>query len=216
MGYRGKVDEQNRARDLRAQAWTLQEIATELGVARSSVSLWGRDVMFDPRPRQRSPFAAPSSLHLAKLAEIEQMNQWGADRIGALSDEAFLAAGVALYAGEGAKTDGEVMFANTDATMVGFFCTWFRRFFVVDEKRLRVRVYLHEGLDLDTAQAHWSRVTGVPLSQFRIGYRADADPSIRQNKHRNGCVYVRYTCAMTHRKIMGLQRALLSSDALPG
>ena len=37
MGYRGKVDEQNRARDLRAQSWTLDEIAAELGVAKSSV-----------------------------------------------------------------------------------------------------------------------------------------------------------------------------------
>ena len=29
MGYRGKVAEQQRARDLRAQAWTLQDIAGE-------------------------------------------------------------------------------------------------------------------------------------------------------------------------------------------
>jgi hypothetical protein len=34
-----------------------------------------------------------------------------------LSDQAFLAAGVALYAGEGAKRDGAVNFANTDAAM---------------------------------------------------------------------------------------------------
>jgi hypothetical protein len=53
MGYRGKVDEQNRARDLPAQAWTLAEIAAEHGVAKSSVSLWVRDVRFAPKPRQR-------------------------------------------------------------------------------------------------------------------------------------------------------------------
>src|SRR4051812_30444593 len=33
MGYRGKVAEQGRARELRADAWTLKEIAAELGVA---------------------------------------------------------------------------------------------------------------------------------------------------------------------------------------
>ena len=47
MGYRGKVAEQNRARDLRAQAWTLQEIADELGVWKGTVSTWVRDVEFD-------------------------------------------------------------------------------------------------------------------------------------------------------------------------
>ena len=114
MGYRGEVDAQNRARDLRAQAWTLQEIATELAVAKSSVSLWVRDVMFDPKPRQRPTFVSPNPLHLAKLAQIEEMNRWGRERIDVLSDDAFHAAGVALYAGEGAKRDHCVNFANAD------------------------------------------------------------------------------------------------------
>src|SRR6478736_6100069 len=70
VGYRGKTVEQQRARALRAEAWTLQEIASELGVSRSSVSVWVRDVTFDPKPRHRPIFRNPSSLHLKKLAEI--------------------------------------------------------------------------------------------------------------------------------------------------
>jgi hypothetical protein len=38
-----------------------------------------------------------------------------------------------------------------------------RRFFVVDESRLRVHLYLHEGLDLDAANAFWSDVTSIPI-----------------------------------------------------
>ena len=37
-----------------------------------SVSLWVRDVAFEPKPRQRPVFRSPSSLHLKKLAEIEE------------------------------------------------------------------------------------------------------------------------------------------------
>lgn len=216
MGYRGKTVEKERARDLRAESWTLQAIASELGVSRSSVSVWVRDVRFEPKPRHRPIFRNPSSLHLAKLAQIEEMNEWGREQIGVLSEAAFLAAGVALYAGEGSKGGGEVVFANTDPEMVSFFCAWLRRFFEIDEVRLRVRVYLHEGLDMDAAQESWSAVTGIPLDQFRRGYRAEADPTIRKNKHENGCVYVRYCCSKTHRQIMGLQRALLSLAAIPG
>lgn len=51
MGYRGKVHEQKCARELRAESWTLEQIADELGVAKSSVSLWVRDVEFTPRGR---------------------------------------------------------------------------------------------------------------------------------------------------------------------
>jgi len=216
MGYRGKVRQQEQARDLRARNMTLQDIATELGVSKSSVSSWVREVPFTPSKRRTGPRRRRNALHEAKLAQIAHCNLEGVERIGSLSDAAFLAAGVALYAGEASKTDGQVRFANTDALMVRFHCAWLRRFFDIDEERLRIRVYLHEGLDLVAAHDFWSEVTGVPLDQFRAPYRAVADPSIRQNKHEFGCVYVNYACAMTHRRIMGLMRALLSSSAIPG
>jgi transcriptional regulator with XRE-family HTH domain len=210
VGYRGKTTEQQRARELRARSWTLQEIATELSVSRSSVSLWVRDVVFDPKPRQRPIFRNPSSLHLKKLAEIEAADAWARTYVASLSEDATFAAGIALYAGEGSKTDHSVKFANTDPAMIAFFCRWLRTYFVVDEARLRASVYLHQGLDLDTAEQHWSEITGIPREQFRAPYRAKANASIRRTKHVHGCCYVVYSCSATHRRIMGLVRALLS------
>ena len=217
MGYRGKVQEQDRARAMRADNMTLQDIATELGVAKSSVSRWVRDVPFTSSERRTGPHRRPHPAHEAKLAQIAALNAEGIVRIGTLADDAFLVAGVALYAGEGSKTDGCVRFANSDPAMIRFFCAWLRRFFTIDESRLRARVYLHHGLDLDAAQAHWSEVSGIPLDQFTKAYRAVPDPSIRRNKHEFGCCYVDYGCSRTHRQVMGLVRALLSSEAaIPG
>ena len=216
MGYRGKLEEQEKARLMRAANMTLADIAATLGVSKSSVSLWVRDVPFTPSKRRYGPQRRPHPAHTAKLRQIEELNDLGIQRIGTLGEEAFLAAGVALYAGEGAKTDGAVRFANTDPAMIAFFCAWLRRFFDIDESRFRVTVYLHEGLDLDAAEEHWSNVTGVPRDQFRAPYRAVADASLRTVKHEYGCAYVRYACSKTHRTIMGLIRALLSSDAIPG
>jgi transcriptional regulator with XRE-family HTH domain len=216
MGYRGKVEEQERARALRARDMTLQDIASELGVAKSSVSLWVRDVPFTPSKRRTGPHRRPHHAHEAKLAQIAALDEEGIQRVGTLTEDAFFVAGIALYAGEGSKADGAVKFANTDPANIRFFCAWLRRYCEVDERRLGVRVYLHQGLDLQAAQMYWSRVTGVPLAQFGRAYRAAADPSIRRNKHEFGCVYVCYTCSLTHRRIMGLVRALLSSNAIPG
>ena len=81
----------------------------------------------------------------------------------------------------------------------------------MDESRLRVSVYLHEGLDLNAAELHWTTVTGIPLAQFTRAYRAVPDATIRHNKHEHGCCRVSYSCARTHRAVMGLCRALLSS-----
>ena len=62
MGYRGKVMQQNEAHRLRAKGLTMNEIAETLGVSKSSVSLWTRDVPFQPTlgqlgARRRGPNA---------------------------------------------------------------------------------------------------------------------------------------------------------------
>lgn len=203
MGYRGKVVEQEQARAMRAEGATLLDIARSLGVSKSSVSLWVRDVPFTPSPRRRGPKRSAHPASKAKARQIAELDREGLVRIGTLSDDAFLAAGLALYAGEGSKGQGKVLFANTDPTMVRFFCAWLRAFFGVDEARMRARVYLHVGLDIEAAERFWSELTGVPREQFRQPYRAVADPSIRRNKHEHGCVYVYYCCSTTHRRIMG-------------
>jgi hypothetical protein len=217
MGYRGKLSERQQARQLRRVGLPLAEIASRLGVSKSSVSLWVRDVSFDPLPRPpRGRRRAPNALQRRRQAEVERLVEEGRERIGRLSERELLVAGVALYAGEGSKTDGCVRFANSDPRMIYFYCCWLRRFFTVDESRLRVHLYLHEGLDLASAIAHWSAVTAIPPSQFGKPYRAVPDPSIRHTKHVHGCATVSYSCSATHRSIMGLVNALLSGSALPG
>jgi transcriptional regulator with XRE-family HTH domain len=219
VGYRGKLAEQERARLLRAQAWTLNEIAAELGVSKSSVSLWVRGVVFDEAARAARAGAnrnrgaqsrRPSRLRLEKEAEIGRLLVEGRERIGEVSERDLLVAGTALYAGEGAKRDGDVVFANSDVRMVILFLRFLRTFFAIDERRLRARIYLHEGLDLAAATAFWSAATGIPESQFRKPYRAVPDASIRRAKHVHGCVYVRYSCSATHRAIAGLIAGLLA------
>jgi transcriptional regulator with XRE-family HTH domain len=224
MGYRGKTTEHERARALRAAGWTYAEICAELGVSRSSVSLWVRDVpvgddVWARRARANRRFGARTRSHAfaaRKQREIERLAEEGRSRVGRLSDREYLMAGAALYAGEGSKTDGSVKFTNSDPRMIAFFLGWLRRFFVVDEGRLRVRLYLHQGLDLEAARAHWSVLTAIPQSQFHKPYRAVADPSIRRAKHPMGCVTVVYSCSATHRTIMGLVGALLTCEVLPG
>jgi hypothetical protein len=152
---------------------------------------------------------------LAKLAEIEECNRRGIERVGVLSEEAFLVAGAALYAGEGAKRDGKVNFANTNPEMMRFSA--------------RGCVVSSGSTSHDCACASTSTrgsismplKTSGPMSQVSrarssIVRTAKPDESIRHAKHEYGCGYVDYHCSRTHREIMGLVRALLTSEVLPG
>ena len=57
--------------------------------------------------------------------------------------------------------------ANTNPVVLRMFVTWLRRTFEIDESRLRVRLYLHEGLDLDAASRYWSACCDIPSAQFQ-------------------------------------------------
>ena len=202
----------HRARTLRLDGIALRDIADELGIALSTAHRWTADLPGPPRELWRPAIRLTKGrLHEARLADLADAEEWASDRLATLSDDAFFAGGVALYVGEGHKRDGAVGFTNTNPDVVAYFLRWLRRYFDVEEERLRAHLYLHEGLDLDAAVEHWSRVTRIPSEQFGKPYRAVADPSIRTAKHVNGCLTVRYSCSTTHRKVMALARRLLSS-----
>jgi hypothetical protein len=217
MGYGGKYQERQRARELRAQSWTLKEICDELGVSKSSVSIWVRDVDFVPRPRNRGHPAGPHHpMRVKKEAEIAQCAIDATAWMKSLSDRDVTMFALGLYAGEGSKSGQEVSMANTNPLYLKVFVTWLRRTFDIDESRLRAVLYLHEGLDLDAASQYWSDLLEIPRHQFGKPYRAVADPSIRTAKHVNGCATARYSCALTARRVMAMIVAVSSAIASPG
>jgi transposase len=111
MGYRGKLAEREQARRLRATGLPMADIAARLSVSKSSVSLWVRDVAFEPRPLfMRGRRREPNALQRRKQAQIDRLLAEGRDRVGRLSEREFLVAGVALYAGEGNKGRREASF----------------------------------------------------------------------------------------------------------
>ena len=203
---------------MRADGRKLADIATALGVSKSSVSVWVRDVEFEPQPRRASAHRRPHAQHLAKLAEIEECDRLGVERIGELSDDAFLAAGAALYAGEGSKTRqrGELRQyrPGDDGVLLRMASALLRHRRVatacprVSARRPRPRC------GRDVLVRHHRRAARA-VSDRRT--EPKPDPSIRRAKHEYGCVLRRLLlCSRTLREILGLVRALLASEAIPG
>ena len=142
MGYRGKVELQEKARVMRAEGRTLLDIATELGVAKSSVSLWVRDVPFEPAPRQVSADRRrPHPQHLAKVAEIARLRRQGrrSDRHRSpsrrFSRRVPPSTPVKVRSATGRFASQTLM-----PRWLHSSAAWLRRYFTIDESRLRVRV----------------------------------------------------------------------------
>ena len=81
MGYRGKLSERQQAHQRRRAGLPLAEIASRLGVSKSSVSLWVRDVSFEPRLGPVRRRRAPNALQRRRQAEIDRLVEEGRERM---------------------------------------------------------------------------------------------------------------------------------------
>jgi hypothetical protein len=169
---RAKDELRGRARDLRSQGWTYPEIAHELGVSKSSCSIWCRDLPPPARhPRRRhtpdwEPFRRRRALRRAEVTTRAK------DEIGQLSKRELFLVGVALYWAEGTKSkpwgrEDRVTFTNSDAAVIRTFEAWLDLLDVAPDDRV-YDLYIHESGDATGARSFWARILGLN-SESRIG-----------------------------------------------
>jgi hypothetical protein len=169
-----KDDLRDQARELRTQGRSYNEIAAELGVSKSSVSLWVRDI---PCPERFAYVHSERRLEgLRKYNEVRAAHQRAettaaAAEIGELTDREVLIAGAIAYWCEGSKSKSyrrssdRVIFTNSDPGLVHFFLR-FLDVVGVQRTDLAFRVHIHESADVEAAQRFWEEVTGAPRDQF--------------------------------------------------
>ncbi|MEU6669795.1 hypothetical protein [Streptomyces sp. NPDC046727] len=171
-----KDDLRDKARELRLQGWTYDQIQVELGCSKSSISLWVRDL---PRPeRKRTPEEASAIARrgweatLQRREEERQRTKAAARQaVGGLSDREVFLTGVALYWAEGAKDKPysrreRLHFINSDPNVVSFFLRWLD-VLGVERERLRFRVSIHESANTAEAEAFWAALVGAEPSTFQ-------------------------------------------------
>ncbi|MEV6613633.1 hypothetical protein AB0N31_07090 [Streptomyces sp. NPDC051051] len=199
---RAKDDLCEKARELRQQGWTYNQIQAELGCSKSSVSLWVRDLP-KPTPRytQEEKLALmQEGLARRRAAEDEERVRIKAasrEEIGKLTDRELFMAGVALYWAEGSKSKPyarreRVAFVNSDPGVIRTYLAWLRLLDVAPE-RLGFRVLIHESADVDAAHRFWADIAGVDVSDFAKPTLKTHNPkTVRKNigNDYHGCLVV--------------------------
>jgi len=214
------------ARELRARGYTYLEIAAELGVAKSSVSLWVRDM---PRPgrlsyeesRQRNAEGVSAYWKLRREARRRALMESATAVIGALSEREVMIAGAVAYWCEGTKNkpyrhNEEVGFINSDPELIRFFLR-FLAVAGVTRDRLVCRMQIHESADVEAAQQFWQDLTRLPAEQFRRPTLKRHNPAtVRKNtgQEYRGCLVVRVRRSTELlRQIEGWAAAAMASSA---
>jgi hypothetical protein len=183
-----------KARELREQGLNYEEIAAQLGVSKSSVSLWVRDLPVPERlsyeATRRRAFEGVQRYWAAeresRAAERAADREAAAADIGTLTDREVLIAGAIAYWCEGAKSKPHrpaerVTFINSDPALISFFLR-FVQVAGVAPTDLIYRVYIHETADVAAAEQFWQELTGALPRQFRKATLKHHNPgTIRKN-----------------------------------
>jgi len=174
---RAKDGQRVRARELREAGCTYAEIATELDVSKSTVSLWVRDL---PTPHRDEALSAHAR-RMGKAYWVEENARRDAVReeikaaavreIGELSPRELLLVGAALYWAEGSKDKTyrrreRLVFINSDVRVIRTYAAWLD-VMGIDAARRSYRLSIHETADVSAATEFWSATVGVPGAEFR-------------------------------------------------
>ncbi|MFC4058467.1 hypothetical protein ACFOWE_09190 [Planomonospora corallina] len=219
-----KDDLRRRARELRVQGRTYKEIEQELGVSRSSVSLWVRDLPRPVRPsseegRRRTAEGwrrywerEQAEREAARKAVVDE----AAAEVGPLSDRQVLILGAVAYWCEGTKNKPgrrheRVVFVNSDPGLIKLFLRFVEVAGVAPDD-LVFRVMIHESADVEGAPAYWRTVTGADERLFGNPTLKRHNPStVRHNvgEGYHGCLRVDVRrSAWLYKRIEGWMRGV--------
>ncbi|MFD6990698.1 hypothetical protein [Streptomyces sp. NPDC059943] len=223
-----KDDLRERARELRLQSLTYDQIQLELGCSKSSISLWVRDL---PKPPKRTSEEASAIARRGweatlrrRQQEREQTKRAAAESIGPMSERELFLLGVGLYWAEGGKSkphnpQERLTFINSDRNMIDVFLAWLDLLDVARE-RLRYHVHIHETADITGAERFWAGVLGIDASRLsKTTVKRHNPKTNRQNVGEGyyGCLSIRVLqSADLYRRVegwwCGIVGAALSSD----
>ncbi|MGW6943240.1 hypothetical protein ACWGF3_30155 [Streptomyces xanthophaeus] len=219
-----KDDLRARARELRLQGLTYDQIQLELGCSKSSISLWVRDL---PKPERRPSAEQSRDAALKRWAHEGPRREAARDaaietaraEVGTLSDRDLFIAGVALYWAEGSKSkpyrrSETVTFINSDPGVICVYLAWLQ-LMGVPRDRLKFRVMIHESADVEGAEQYWADLAGVDRTQLqRVTLKKHDPKTVRKNTgpEYRGCLIIRVAASCElYRRIEGAWCGIVGS-----
>lgn len=217
MGYAGKLKEKGLAIKLRNRGLSYRDIQKQVKVSKDTLSRWCRDIILSPdqleKLRQNKLKGAEKGRIIGakrqqdrRIKETLELLESGKSEVGNLTKRERFLIGIALYAAEGTKVDGQVVFSNSDPKLISFMAKWFKEFCMVQNSKFRGNLWIHENHDELRATKFWSKLTGIPLKQFHKSYIAENkinSKKIRKHIHEFGVFGISFSDSKKHRKIMG-------------
>lgn len=185
-----KIIEKERARILRKQGKSINQIIKETGFSKASVSLWVRDIMLTQAQKKKISERGRSVGSIEKRRVNRLFNEQRKRQIITneakkdftnISPEQLKLIGIILYLGEGGKTRrGMVRLANSDPAVIKIMMRFFREICKVPDNKFRASIHTFAHANIEKTEESWSKISGIPRDQFFKTYIKPSSASLQK------------------------------------
>lgn len=181
---KGKYLLKERAIQLRREGKTCSEILKEVPVAKSTISLWLKEVGLSVPQRQRITekrmAAQKRGAEARKRDRIKRQTQImeiSRKEIKSISSRELWLIGIALYWAEGSKEKEyspgtKASFSNSDPKMIAIFLKWLKECVRLQDEDISADLYIHDSHkgNVEKVLDYWQEILNVPRSFFKFTY----------------------------------------------
>jgi len=197
-----KVQEKNKAVELRQSGMSYKDILSVLPVSKSSLSLWLKDLPLTEEEKALLKHRKDSNISRGRIKsgtanrrnrlvrEKEQFLKAKGEFDMFKTDPLFLV-GVALYWAEGSKRDNTFQFTNSDPEMVTFMVRWCTKYLAIPPQFIACNLYLHQPYAHEHCEEYWARTSGIPIENFRKTVYKPTNLGVKKRPNYKGCLRFR-------------------------
>lgn len=194
-----KIQEKQKAIELRKQGLSYSEILKKVPVAKSSLSLWLKSVGLAKEQKQRltekklaSALRGSLKRRQERIKNTKEIKNIAIKEIGKLTERELWLISVALYWAEGHKEkeidgrikSGRVRLSNSDPLLIKIFLKWLIEIHKVPKTDIAFRIFLHETsrYKLPEVQRYWSEILEFPIDYFqKVSWKKNIIKTKRKN-----------------------------------
>ena len=188
---------QKEAIRLRKKGLSYSEIQHHVKVAKSSLSLWLKDVKLKPEHRERLYTKKIQFLNLGSRSQKERREREVNEIISLaeqdisipLDNDVYRLMGAALYWAEGSKT-GLCQITNSDPHVIAFMVRWIRDMFNINAEVLKAHLNIYPQQEDDQIKFFWSDLTGIPMSRFGKSFIKPLNKGYKKNNLYYGTIKI--------------------------
>lgn len=200
------VQEREKAIQLRKKGLCYRDILKEVSVAKSSLSLWLKDLPLTKDEKYALKNRKDSNISRGRIKAAGVLSQRRIDRERVWLEEArkvfrlnsmnpFFHSGIALYWAEGSKRSNQWSFINSDEEMNSVMLTWLEQFTGISRKNIRCRLYIHKLYAHEDCELWWQTKMNISPEQFSRTIYKPSGRGIKKRPLYKGCLRFEVPCS---------------------